>query len=127
MIEDLIARLAIPGLPSWTGLVALLLLGLVIIAFLLMPFSVFGVKSRLEAIEAQLDDIQAEIRGLALRMTDAPRRAVVTDEWVAPPSVAPVSREPVLRAAPPVPPPATVPERQRSEPRLDWNRDRPNR
>ena len=39
LLQDLASRLAIPGLPEWTGLVALLLLLLAGLAYLLMPFS----------------------------------------------------------------------------------------
>ena len=48
LLQELASRLAIPGMPQWTGLLALLLLALVGLAYLLMPFAVFGVKGRLE-------------------------------------------------------------------------------
>jgi hypothetical protein len=85
----LAARLAIPGFPDWTGLVLLLLVALGALAFLLMPFSVFGVKGRLDAIEAQLDDLRAELRALPMRLNDAPRGRArsVEEEWVEPPAV----------------------------------------
>lgn len=129
MLQDLAGRLAIPGLPDWAGLVVLVLVGLVGLAYLLMPFSVFGVKSRLDAIEAQLDEIQTEIRTLALRLPEPQRgrRPPVEDDW-AEPIAAPrrVEPEPGLRAAPPVPPPAAWPDRgpSRAEPRVEWPRDR---
>jgi ABC-type sulfate transport system permease component len=41
--------------PPWAQLLVLIVGILVGLAFLLMPFSVFGVKSRLETIEARLD------------------------------------------------------------------------
>ena len=99
----------------------LLLVGL---AYLLMPFSVFGVKGRLESVEAQLDEIQSELRLLSMRLADAPRRgAAASDDWLEMPVRArPPLEEPVLRATPPVPPPAAWPEpgrRGRAEPRLD--------
>jgi len=129
MLQDLTTALTIPGLPNWAGLVALILLVLVALAYLLMPFSVFGVKGRLEAIEAQLDDIQTEIRSLALRLpepgTDR-RRPPVMEDWVEPPRAEP----PPLRGTPPVPPPAAWPAGGqdrgpgRAEPRLEWPRDR---
>jgi hypothetical protein len=59
-------------MPWWVGLVVLapaLLFGL---AFLFMPFSVFGLKGRLESVEARLDEIQGEIRSLALRLPERP-------------------------------------------------------
>jgi hypothetical protein len=55
-------------LPSWVPVVVLVLALLWGLAFLFMPFSVFGVKSRLEVIEARLDEIQNEIRHVALRL-----------------------------------------------------------
>jgi len=131
LLQELTERLAIPGLPGWSGLVLLLLAGLAIIAFLLMPFSVFGVKGRLESIEAQLDDIQAEIRSLTLRLPEPGRRArppAPEDDWVEPPSLhrAPRDDSRAPRVTPPIPPPPAMPEREprvtRAEPRLDWPR-----
>jgi hypothetical protein len=123
-LQDLAARLAIPGLPDWTGLLALLVLLLTALAYLLMPFSVFGLKGRMEGLEAQLDEVQAEIRSLSLRLADQPRRAPGED-WIEPPgSRRAVAPEPPMRATPPVPPPATWPDSDprsgRAEPRLDW-------
>ena len=83
--QDLAARLTIPGLPEWSGVAALVALLLVALAYLLMPFSVFGVKGRLDALEAQLDEIRDEIRGLSIRMSDSPRRAAAAEDWVEPP------------------------------------------
>ncbi|WP_149539069.1 hypothetical protein [Siccirubricoccus phaeus] len=125
LLQDMATRLAVPGMPEWTGLLALLLLLLMGLAFLLMPFSVFGVKGRLEQIEAQLDEIQAELRGLSLRLSDAPRRAMA-DDWVEMPGHGlRVPEDSLPRTAPPVPPPAAWPEggrASRAEPRLDWPR-----
>ncbi len=70
-LKPAIQALTIPGLPEWTGLVAALLLGLLGGCLLLMPFSVFGVKGRLEAMEAQLDEIRAELRALAARLPES--------------------------------------------------------
>jgi hypothetical protein len=53
-LQAIIAALTLPGLPGWTGLILALLLGLLVLAFLGMPFAVYGVKSRLEALELQL-------------------------------------------------------------------------
>jgi hypothetical protein len=129
VLQDLAAKLVIPGLPDWSGLVVLVIGLLVVLAYLLMPFSVFGVKGRLDAIEAQLDDIQTEIRTLALRMPEPgrARRPPVEDDW-AEPVAAPRRAEPDTgpRAMPPVPPPAAWPDRGpgRAEPRVEWPRDR---
>jgi hypothetical protein len=124
LLQELAARLVIPGMPAWTGLVALLVLLLIGISFLLMPFAVFGVKGRLETIEAQLDEVQAELRSLRLG-GEAPRRpaAFATDDWVEPPSLRRgMAAEPAPRVMPPVPPPAAFPDRRggRAEPKLDW-------
>ncbi len=48
--------------PLWVHLVALVAFAGLALLFIAMPFSVFGVKTRLELIEARLDDIQAELR-----------------------------------------------------------------
>ena len=121
--QDLAARLTIPGLPEWSGVAALVALLLVGLAYLLMPFSVFGVKGRLDALEAQLDEIRDEIRGLSIRLSDSPRRASAED-WVDPPSRARGGvAESQPRVNPPIPPPASWPDPPRSgrpEPRLDW-------
>ena len=61
--------IALPDwLPWWVPLVLLVPTALWALSFLFMPFSVFGVKSRLEVIEARLDEIQNEIRHVALRL-----------------------------------------------------------
>jgi hypothetical protein len=122
LLQDLATRLVIPGLPDWTGLFALLVLLLIGLAYLLMPFSVFGLKGRLDSIEAQLDELQGELRSLTIRLADAPRRAAGADDWVELPGRGSRAEEPVLRASPPVPPPPAWPEqprRGRAEPRLD--------
>ena len=73
MLQDLVTRLTLPGLPEWTGLVALLVLLLLALCLVVMPFSVFGVKGRLDNIEAQLDEIRAELRVFATRIPEARR------------------------------------------------------
>ena len=120
-------------MPWWLQLlvvVTVLLLGLAI-AF--MPFSVFGLKSRLEAIEVRLDEIQTELRNLVMRLPEPGREPLDTPAALRastplrdppkPPPIPPASWEaepareslsPTLRAA------ARVNEaaRERSEPRL---------
>ena len=93
--------------PWWVPLVLLLPALLYGLAFLFMPFSVIGLKSRLEAIDARLDDIQQELRNLA-----SPRSSVTMtpgdyDDVYAPVPVAPrrPEREPVTDR-PPIPPAA---------------------
>ena len=125
-------------LPWWVPVVLLIPALLYALAFLFMPFSVIGVKSRLEVIDARLDEIQNEIRHLALRMPETAQQ-VDFDEIYAPE----VRAAPVPRATPPARPPIPPaahelqPEEQRPanrappspaarpvrrEPRLDWPR-----
>jgi hypothetical protein len=129
-------------LPWWVPIVLLVPALLYVLAFLFMPFSVIGVKSRLEVIEARLDEIQHEIRHLSLRLPET-SRAMDYDEVYAPePAVQPRRASPTI-SRPPIPPashdledrePRESSSRQvrrendrrqeggRSEPRLDWRR-----
>lgn len=59
-------------LPWWLPIVLLVPACLYALLFLSMPFSVFGVKGRLDALEARLDDLHSELRGIALRLPDLP-------------------------------------------------------
>ncbi len=128
-------------LPWWVPLVLLVPVLLWILAFLLIPFSVIGVKSRLEALEALLDEIHAEVRTLSLRMPENVRSVDFDEIYTPPESASEPRRERVIRR-PPIPPathqlengPAeeTPPEPSvsrpggrregRTEPRLDWPR-----
>ena len=89
--------------PWWVPLVLLVPALLYALAFLFMPFSVLGVKTRLEVMEARLDEIQQEIRHLALRLPIGPREVDFEDVY------APVAQQPKRRDAsvsdrPPIPP-----------------------
>lgn len=99
MLNDLATRLTLPGLPEWTGLIALLVLLLLALCLLVMPFSVFGLKGRLDSIEAQLDDLRADLRVMAARRPEAPRDYGEV-------------------AQPPAPPASSG----RAEPRISWPR-----
>ena len=105
MLNDLALRLTLPGMPEWTGLIALLVLLLLALCLLVMPFSVFGLKGRLDSIEAQLDDLRAELRVIAARQPDARR-----ENWDAAPTTPDT-----------YPPPAAT---GRAEPRISWPRQR---
>jgi hypothetical protein len=98
-------------LPWWTPILLLapaLLYGLV---FFFMPFSVLGVKGRLEAIEARLDEIQGEIRSLALRMPEPLPRSHFDEAYAAPPPHSSAYRSEPPLARPPIPPaPREIPE-----------------
>ena len=133
--------------PWWVPLVLIVPALLYTLAFLFMPFSVLGVKTRLELIEARLDEIQQEIRHLALRLPIGPQEVDFEDVYS--PVQQPQRRDSHIRDRPPIPPamqdlyadPASVerlapppgtraawrPEPQvvrpmRSEPRLDGRR-----
>jgi len=95
--------------PWWVPLVLLLPALLYGLAFLFMPFSVIGLKSRLESIEGRLDEIQADIRMLAARGPEPGPAPSDYDDLYAPPPVAvrprERDREPTI-VRPPIPPPA---------------------
>lgn len=108
-----------PWLPWWGALAALLPALLFVLAFLMMPFSVIGVKTRLEAIEARLDEIQAELRRLSYRLPDltgATGARIAED-----PMPIPARPDPPMPVRPPDLPPPERPNRggrERIEPRL---------
>jgi len=133
--------------PWWVPLLLLLPALLYALAFLFMPFSVLGVKTRLEVIEARLDEIQNEIRHLALRLPAGSKELDFEEVYAPMPQTQrrpePLSERPPIPPAlhdlsidddaleRPAPPAGARPSRrpeppgartQRSEPRLDWRR-----
>ncbi len=140
--------------PWWVQLVILVAAILVAGAFVLMPFSVFGVKARLDTLDTRLDELQADLRDLALRLPDpemrrpaAWRRAEPDDDgYYMRPNAGtgaalrrdepPGARRDDLPPRPPIPPAPVVPERERaqspfrpraeprSEPQLRWPSER---
>lgn len=89
-------------MPWWLQLLVVavgLLLGL---AFVVMPFSVFGVKSRLDIIEARLDEIQGEIRALVLRLPEPGREPYDAPAILR--AAAPKNEAAVMPRTPPIPP-----------------------
>jgi hypothetical protein len=90
--------------PWWVPMVLLVPALLYALAFLFMPFSVLGVKTRLEVIEGRLDEIQQEIRHLALRLPVGPREVDFEDVYA--PINQPARREPAISDRPPIPPAA---------------------
>ena len=113
------------GLPWWVTLAILVPMALYGLLFLAMPFSVFGVKSRLESMEARLDEVQEEIRGLAFRLPEPSSQTPIL-----PPAAirAAPGMAVVLEQAEPHRPQADATRKpggdrgQRFEPRLDWPR-----
>jgi hypothetical protein len=142
--------LGIPDwLPWWVQVAVLVPVVFLVLAQLAVPFSVFGVKARLEAIEARLDEIQSEIRSLTLRLPERAQHDLYEEppepaRYRRPAPLAP--RPPPSVVRPPIPParldeeddappisrlaarrapdparPAPRPE-ERAEPRLNWPR-----
>src|SRR5258708_39063745 len=92
-------------LPWWVPLVLLVPTSLWALSFLFMPFSVFGVKSRLEVIEARLDEIQNEIRHVALRLPAGGLPAASDYDEVFPPRFQEPRLADRVMSRPPLPPP----------------------
>lgn len=129
---------ALPNwLPWWVPIAILVPALLYALVFLLMPFSVFGLRSRLDSVDMRLDEIQNEIRALVLRLPEARRRDAEETELLYPPLIdrPPIPPEP--NRSPPfeqgsrsrlsVTTPPSRPQRDprdvRAEPpRLDWPR-----
>jgi hypothetical protein len=136
-------------LPWWVPLLLLVPALLYALAFLLMPFSVIGVKGRLDVIEARLDEIQGEIRSLVLRLREpgaADYRGADFEEVYAPKADDAAARATNISPRPPIPPaaheledrpprassfgnraprreaPREAPRGGRAEPRIDWPR-----
>jgi len=89
-------------LPWWVPLALLVPALLWALSFLFMPFSVFGVKSRLEVIEARLDEIQNDIRHVALRLPAAGAAMPDYDDVYPPRTQEP--RTDRVMSRPPIPP-----------------------
>jgi hypothetical protein len=134
-------------LPWWVPILLLVPALLYALAFLFMPFSVIGLKGRLEAIEARLDEIQGEIRHVTLRMPEPARAADFGEIYAPEPNDRSRRPPPPVITRPPIPPAAHELEddnpsetlrappqrtarrdadrgegRGRAEPRLDWPR-----
>ncbi len=111
-------------LPWWLALAALVVALLYLLVFLVMPFSVFGLKGRLDQIEERLDEIQGEIRRLYVRPAEArlpdPARYAGKENQAAfgrAPNPQPVQPGPVPAMRPPPPPaPAAAPLQERAPP-----------
>ncbi|MEI7710207.1 MAG: hypothetical protein WCI94_02165 [Rhodospirillales bacterium] len=89
--------------PWWVPLVLLLPALLYGLAFLFMPFSVIGLKSRMESIEARLDEIQQDLRMMSTRGPNAGVASVEYDDVYVP-----------------VPPPHRVSTRQAVPRQAEW-------
>ena len=88
--------------PWWVPLVLLVPALLYGLAFLFMPFSVIGVKSRLEAVEVRLDELHAELRYLVLRLPEASHQPDFDDIYPPDPTPQRPAEPQIMR--PPIPP-----------------------
>ncbi len=70
-LPAVLAPLVPAWMPPWAQLLLLALALLLAFALLTMPFALLGQRGRFDLLEAQLDDIHAELRMLALRLPDA--------------------------------------------------------
>ena len=119
--------------PWWVQLVLVVLFVLFGCGFLMMPFAVFGIRGRLDLLEAQLDDIHAELRMLSMRLPDAQVAQQAARQPVDPePRIAmrdtapsydaeiPAATRRGIRIDPRDVPEVRPPSPERSEPRLRW-------
>jgi hypothetical protein len=102
-------------LPWWAVAVVAVPVAVYLVAFFLVPFSVFGVKGRLDLIEARLEELQSELRAFGLRAPEISEIPLTREADR--PLVAPNDAEQLLARG-------TGDRRwtQCSEPRLDWRR-----
>ncbi|HEY0418829.1 MAG TPA: hypothetical protein VGC80_04855 [Acetobacteraceae bacterium] len=115
--------LSLPDWIPWWAVLLVLLPGLLyLLAFLAMPFSVLGLKSRLDGLDARLDEIQGEVRALALRLPERGDDPAMRPRPPIPP--APARGASRLAPEPPAAPDPSTPARRppRTEPRIDWPR-----
>jgi hypothetical protein len=67
-------------MPAWIFLLLAVPVLLYVLAFLLMPFSVLGVKARIEALEAQIESLHDELRMMSMRSAGVLPRGRATPE-----------------------------------------------
>lgn len=58
-------------MPGWLFLILAVVILLWGLAFLLVPFSVIGLKARLEALESQVESMHEDLRVMAMRASGA--------------------------------------------------------
>ena len=114
--------------PWWVQTLLVVAGVLFALAFLLMPFATFGVKSRLDSRQLHLDALGVELRSLSLRLPDRGVSRDLATDWTDP-VPEPVPPHDALPSRPPIPPaPRTRdvvpdlpgrPAARRTEPRFD--------
>jgi hypothetical protein len=108
-------------LPAWAFLLLALPVLLWLLAFLLVPFSVIGLKSRLEALEEQIQALQDDVRMMIVRPSGTARPRV--DDFDDVPNFGRIKqaqpRYDPMPSVPPIPPaPLTPVPRGEDKPRL---------
>jgi hypothetical protein len=127
-----------PWVPWWVPILVIIPVILYALVLFVMPFSVIGVKSRLDAMDERLDDIQMELHQLAQRLpAPAVGRGFEDTGYTPPPlyeSLPEATSAPRMSPTPPVPPAPLTSGRRgetdkgvgrrdgRAEPRLNWPR-----
>ncbi|MGI4978258.1 MAG: hypothetical protein ACRYG6_15065 [Janthinobacterium lividum] len=95
---------AFPDWVPWWVQTLLVVAGVLFaLAFLLMPFAVFGVKSRLDSLELHLEELGVELRSLSLRLPDRGVSRDLATNWTDP-VPEPVTPHDALPSRPPIPP-----------------------
>ena len=99
--------------PGWLGPLLVIFGALFALAFLLMPFTVFSLKARLDQIEMKIEDLHADLRAVAPPDPAILPRAPIPmppAAWAQPPSA---HVAPYAPMSPPIPPPAPPPAHDR--------------
>lgn len=123
----MIPELAIPGLPPWVANLVFVALCVAVLAFLLMPFAVFGLKGRMEALESQMEALRDEMAALRAAIAQSaplapPPSAFETDSLPQMTSIRRGAAAPT-RAAPVPPPPVRAQRAPRDA--EEWARREP--
>lgn len=80
-------------MPGWLFLALAIPVLLWFLAFLMVPFSVFGVKARLETLENELQELNEQMRVMQMRALGAlPPMPPTRNTELSTPSVAPLAR-----------------------------------
>lgn len=113
-------------MPPWLPLLLAIPALLYALLLLSVPFSVFGLRARLESIEERLDEIQGEIRTLSLRLPPADDEVGVSLLRAGRPPVPPARnryrREDIAAGEDNRHPRAESRPEARAEPRIEWPR-----
>jgi hypothetical protein len=105
-------------MPGWVFLILALIGLLWLLAFLLMPFSVIGVKSRIEALEAEVASLREDLRLMGMRASGALPAVSRIESYDDVPNFGSLKRAQAKPAAPPEPPARTRPPIVTPEPRI---------